>query len=354
MGALIILVLLASKYLLPRPFAWAARSPETLLIWSLCWCFFVVVGAHAMHLSPESGAFLAGISLAQLPYNVDLRRRVHPLMNFFIAVFFVSLGIKMQLGDAAEQWPIALAFAGFVLVGKFIIIMGTVARMGYNEKTANFTGITLSQISEFSFIFAAAGMNSGWIGAKVLSMVGLVGLTTFSLSACAILYNEKIYSLMREAGWLKWFRARPEVPSSIISHARENHVIVVGMNTLGRMLAQRLHEKGEKVLAIDTDPAKLVNLPVPALLGNVEYLAVLEDAGLPHAKLLVSALRIESTNDLLAYRCRTLDIPCSIHVVDLSVTDNLLEMDVDYLMIPKVDGIKLQTKELKNMGFLKP
>ena len=64
-------------------------------------------------------------------------------------------------------------------------------------------------------------------------------------------------------------------------------------------------------------------------------------------------MRIEATNDLLAYRCQSFRVPCSIHVVDLSVVDNLLEMDTNYLMIPKVDGIKLQTKALKARGFLK-
>ena len=87
MAVLLVVALVASKYILPKPFKWAARSPEVLLVWALSWCFLMVFGAHAFHLSLEIGAFLAGMSLAQLPYNEDLRRRVHPLMNFFVAVF---------------------------------------------------------------------------------------------------------------------------------------------------------------------------------------------------------------------------------------------------------------------------
>lgn len=87
MVILLVVALVSSKYLLPKPFKWAARSPDVLLIWALSWCFLMVLGAHYFHLSVEVGAFLAGMSLAQLPYNDDLRRRVNPLMNFFIAVF---------------------------------------------------------------------------------------------------------------------------------------------------------------------------------------------------------------------------------------------------------------------------
>ena len=70
-ATLLAAVLLAARYALPRPFVWAARSPEMLFIWSLCWCFLIALAAKALHLSLEIGAFLAGISLAQLPYAGD-------------------------------------------------------------------------------------------------------------------------------------------------------------------------------------------------------------------------------------------------------------------------------------------
>src|SRR5690606_22607596 len=85
MGLLLGGALLSARFLLPRPFAWLARSVEALLIWSLLWCFLFVLGAEVLGLSLEIGAFLAGISLAQLPFNHELRRRIRPLMNFFIA-----------------------------------------------------------------------------------------------------------------------------------------------------------------------------------------------------------------------------------------------------------------------------
>jgi Kef-type K+ transport system membrane component KefB len=89
--------LLAARYLLVKPMSWVASSAEATLIWSLCYCFAFVVGSEWLKLSPEIGAFLAGLSLAQLPIAHNLRRRVHPLMNFFIAIFFIALGAQMEL-----------------------------------------------------------------------------------------------------------------------------------------------------------------------------------------------------------------------------------------------------------------
>jgi len=76
MAVLLVVVLVASRFLLPRPFAWAARSPDTIFIWALFWCFLVVALADWFALSLEIGAFLAGLALAQLPYNDDLGRRL--------------------------------------------------------------------------------------------------------------------------------------------------------------------------------------------------------------------------------------------------------------------------------------
>lgn len=352
MGALLAATMATARYVLPRPFAWAARSPATLLIWSLCWCFFVVVAAHWLHLSPESGAFLAGLALAQLPYNHDLRRRVHPLMNFFIAVFFVALGLRMPIAEAAGQWWPALVLTLFVLGGKFLIVAFSLARLRFSERTSFLTALSLTQISEFSFILAASAMASGWVGADMLSLVGLVGLASIALSSSAIVFQEPLYVAALKRGWLRFLRAAKHDPERPHGHSLHQHIIVVGMNTLGRDIARRLHARGETVLAIDTDPRKLADLPCETCLGNADYLSVLEDAGLESARLLVSALRIEPANDLLAYRCRQFNIPAAIQVVDLSVVDNLLEMDVRYMMIPKIDGMKLQNRVLQEDGFL--
>ncbi|QTN31572.1 cation:proton antiporter [Akkermansiaceae bacterium] len=357
MVVLLAVAAVAAKYILPRPFKWAARSPEILLIWALSWCFLMVFGAHEFGLSLEVGAFLAGMSLAQLPYNEDLRRRVHPLMNFFVAVFFVTLGIRIEFGGVVDQLGSVLAISTFVLIGKPIVFLLILGRLGYGRKTSFLTGVTMAQTSEFSFILAGLAMAKGLIGGEIMLVSALVGVVTIAVSSYLILYSHNVYAWALRMGLLRWkfLDGKPEMADRIV-HAGEHldrHVIVVGMNTLGRELVRRLTAKGEDVLAVDTDPLKLEGLPGSSLLGSVGYLSVLEEAGYKRAKLLVSALQIEETNDLLAYRCKSVGVPCAIHVVDLSVVDNLLELEADYLMVSKVDGVKAQLRILKEMGVLK-
>ena len=359
-GGIVVLLLVAAaaaKWLLPRPFKWAARSPDVLLIWALSWCFLMVIGANEFGLSLEVGAFLAGMSLAQLPYNEDLRRRVHPLMNFFVAVFFVTLGIRIDFTGALDQAGGVAVLSGFVLIGKPLVFLAILGWLGYGRKTAFLTGVTMAQTSEFSFIIAGLAMAKGLIGAEILLVSALVGVVTIAVSSYMILYSHSVYAWVLKTGALGWklFDGKPGIADRIV-HTGENHdghVIVVGMNTLGRELVRRMVEKGLDVLAIDTDPRKLEGLPGKSLLGSVGYLSVLEEAGYARAKLIVSALQIEETNDLLAYRAKSVGVPCAIHVVDLSVVENLLDLETDYLMVSKVDGVKAQLKILKELEVLK-
>lgn len=348
---LLVLSLAAARFLLLGLLTWASTYPGMLFIWSLCWCFILVQIAHWFHLSHEIGAFLAGLSLAQLPFNHELRRRVHPLMNFFIAIFFTSLGIHLDLDLPLRDYLIALILSAFVLGGKLTVVMATTSRLRIDEKSAFYSAALLCQISEFSLIFASLAFTKGLLNESNLSIIGLIALVTISLSAYIIQYKIPIYRATKRR-WLTAFGAREAKAAPEPKSFLQQHVILVGLNSMGQQIASQLTDLGEKVLAIDTNPKRLANLPCQTLVGNAEDWALLEEANLPQAKLLVSALHIEDTNDLLAYRCRQLQVPCAIHAVDLEETNNLLEMDVTYLMIPKVDGIKLQNEKLKELGLL--
>ncbi|MEI6071494.1 MAG: cation:proton antiporter [Verrucomicrobiae bacterium] len=344
-------VLAASRHALPRPFAWASGSQATLFIWSLGWCFLVVAAARFGNLSVELGAFFAGLSLAQLPYTHDLQHRIKPLMSLFVAVFFVSLGVRMAPGEIGSVIGTALVLSAFVLAGKAVIFLTIISRFGYGERTGFQASVAIAQISEFSFILVGAAAASGLVGGRVVTVTALVGIITIAVSSYMILYSGPLYRLCHRLGILRIFQA-PQNEDGGPEMALPGQVIVIGMNTLGRRIAETLHRRGEIVLAIDTDPRKLRGLPCRTLHGNIEYRAVLEEQGFAHAKLVVSALQIEDTNDLLAYRCKEAGVPCCIHAVDLSVMENLLAHDVAYFMLPKVDAVKYQSALLRERGLL--
>jgi Kef-type K+ transport system membrane component KefB len=351
MAVLLTLSLIAARYLLPKPFAWAARSPDTVFIWALCWCFLVVIIAHKFHLSVEIGAFLAGIAIAQLPIHEDLHRRLHPLMTFFIAVFLVTLGIKMELNSFSRIWPAALGLSAFVLLIKPLIVFSILARMRFSQYTAFQAAVATGQVSEFAFILLALGAATGLISSDIVALGGLVGIITIALSSYLIIHSERLYAWIDQTGMLRYLRAKQNDDEELQRH-RKGHIIVVGMNALGREIVKQLALRSEPILAIDTDPQKLEGLgTADTLIGNVEYQSVVEEIGLREAALVISALQIEDTNHLLAYRCRSAEVPCVIHAFDVSVVNDLLDLDTAYLMMPAADGMVQQRDLMQQEGI---
>lgn len=351
MAALVALAVVGVLFVLPPLLRWLGRSLETLFVWSLTWCFGFIVAAAALGLSIEIGAFVAGVGLAQIDYNHELVRRVKPLADFFLAVFFVTLGIHMEFGAALTRWPEVLALSAFVLVGKPAILMALIPRFGYGARTSFLSSLTLGQASEFSFVVAALALGAGLVGEDFVAVVGLVGLVTMGVSVVLIGAGERIYERARRAGWLRPFRAR-ETRQPAAAPAFGGHVIVVGMNTLGRCLVEGFAARGQPVVAVDVDPAKLRGLPCARVQGSSDHRAVLAEAGLPRARLLVSALQIEDANNLLAYRASAAGIPSSIHAFDLALADELREYGASHVMLSKFDGIRRVALALRDAGVM--
>jgi Kef-type K+ transport system membrane component KefB/voltage-gated potassium channel Kch len=350
MGGLLAASLLAARFLLPRVLGWAARTPRVLFFWALAYCFAVVLAARALSLSLEIGAFVAGLSIAQLEVAADLRRRMHPLMSFFIAVFFVSLGARMELGAAGAYWKEAAVLSLFVLIGNPVIFLWIIARYGYSERTSFLTSVTVAQISEFSFIFAAMGVTMNLVGPEILSIVAVVGLVTIALSAYMILYNHELYARLEGSWLLRLFRAGGHVDEEPPSDQLRGHVVVVGMNDLGRRIASELHHRGELVLVVDTDPAKLQGMPLLTCTGDIETPAVLEEVRLAEAKLAISALRIETTNKLFAHRCRALGVPVVVYGFDRFMVEQLQATGPDYVIDARAESGKRLLEELERVG----
>jgi hypothetical protein len=260
--------------------------------------------------------------------------------------------VQMQLGAAQEHWLASVVLSLFVLIGNPLIFMFIIARMGYDERTSFLTSVTVAQISEFSFIFAAVGLSAGLIDESILSLIAIVGIVTIAVSSYMILYNHQLYAWSQRRGLLRAFRAKQQAPATDEVAPLEGHIIVVGMNSLGRMIVQALAQAGESVVAIDTDARKLADLEVPTLVGDVQYLSLLEEARLAHARLLVSTLRIEDTNNLLAYHAGRLGVPTSIHAFERSVLEDLREIGVSHLMISNNDGIKRIMGEVRAEGLI--
>jgi hypothetical protein len=259
----------------------------------------------------------------------------------------------MELGAVRRLWPAALALSAFAVVVKPAVVAALLSRRR-DGRAAFLTGLHLGQISEFSLVLAAVATGAGVAGSDLAPLLGLVALLTIAASTLLVPRGPALYRRLaptRRAAPAPGQRADDGV-SDHVEPGPEGHVVVIGMNTLGREITRRFAALGERVVAVDTDPGKLDGLPAETVYGSAESPAVLERAGVGRARLVVSALRIQDVNALLAWRLRRLGVPTSIHAFDPAVADELVEIGADHLLITGMDGIGEMEAEVRRLGAL--
>jgi Kef-type K+ transport system membrane component KefB len=155
------LVIVLSKYVFPPLVHKISNSSESLFLFSLAWVFVftAIVTSPLIGFSIEIGGFLAGLALANTLESFQIVARMKALRDFFITLFFVMLGLEMKFSNIELIIFPAIIFSLFVIFGKPLIVMATTGLLGYRKRTSFLTGISLSQISEFSLIIFFIGNN---------------------------------------------------------------------------------------------------------------------------------------------------------------------------------------------------
>lgn len=152
---------LLGTYLLPTFLRKMKRhlNDETLLIISTAFCIGMVFLATKTGFSSALGAFVMGSILAETIDSERIEKLIHPIKDFFGAIFFVSVGLMIQASTLGEYIVPIFIISLVVIVGQIFSAVGGVLLAGQNLKTSVFSGFSLCQIGEFSYIIAALGLN---------------------------------------------------------------------------------------------------------------------------------------------------------------------------------------------------
>ncbi len=248
MGFIGVFSLLSSRYLLPKLFREIADNKDVFLIVAIAWAFLFIAIAEGFDLSVEVGAFLAGISLAQLPYSKELQDRITPITDFFILVFFASIGLQIEgLGSLLAYWWQAIVASVVLMIGNFWIMFYLIDREGFSVETSFLGSLNMVQVSEFSLVVGALAFTQEYIGSDVLGYLSLMALLTMSVSTYIINYNHAIYA--RVQPWFARFESEEKKDADL--HEYEGHAIAVGYDEVTERVLPLLEERYGEVVVID-------------------------------------------------------------------------------------------------------
>lgn len=180
---LFLIALLAEKYFLMRLIRRFSRIHEYLFLVALAWCMGIGQLGEMMGLSFEIGAFIAGISIAQSPISRFIAESLRPIRDFFLILFFFSLGARLNISLIDDIWVLALVLAGLMLIIKPIVLAPLLRKIAPTKKAAWEVGIRIGQISEFSLLVAYAAEKSQVLSQNAYAVVQLSTIISFMVSS---------------------------------------------------------------------------------------------------------------------------------------------------------------------------
>lgn len=158
------------------------RFQEYIFLLAIGWCLAIAQIAELMHLSFEIGAFIAGITLANSPIAQWIATHLKPLRDFFLILFFFTIGASINLAMLGEIWWAAILLAALVIVSKPWCYRFLLTRSGEDEDTSQEVGWRLGQISEFSLLISYMGLETALMGEKAASLLQSAAILTFMIS----------------------------------------------------------------------------------------------------------------------------------------------------------------------------
>ncbi len=341
LGKIILLFLtawLASKYILPSLFKWLAKSRDLMIITAVGWCFLFAISAYSLGFSYAIGAFLAGLSLAAIPYNIDIMGQIRPLRDFFIVMFFVLLGFSFN-PEGQILWGLVAVLTALALIAKPLIILISLSAQKFKLRTSFYSSFSLGQMSEFSVILAITAASSGIVPDTILSSIIISTAISLAASSYLITESDRLFEFLRPA--LKF--VEPKDVEYNLESAPElvDHVVIFGYHRMGFHILKTLKNLKQEVLVVDFNPDIIENLrkqKIPAIFGDATDSELLDSVQLQNAKMVISTIPHLEENLILTERIREAHkgILMIATAGEISEALKIYKRGADYVILPQL------------------
>ncbi len=353
--ALIALLYMLVRFVIPHLTKMLEQNKELLLLFSLGWGLgFALLFAKA-GFSIEIGALFAGVSLAGLPYSGEMASRLKPLRDFFLVIFFITLGQAMSPGKLTLVVAPALILSLVVMLLKPLVVMISLGTLGYTKRASFKTAVAMSQVSEFSLVFVAAAFASNLVSEKATTTLTLTALITFAISTYLIKYDNTLYSLLEYR--LRLFE-RHTTKLEQRDSRQQFPVVLIGYRKGGHEFLKTFQKMGKKFVVVDYDPENIESLErqhVHYYYGDATDPEMLEELNIDKSKLIVSTIGDAETNKFLAHWLSTHN-PSAVFVCSADRAEQaaeLYEEGTAYVMMPHYIGSEKISTFIRKNGFNK-
>ncbi|MBN2881298.1 cation:proton antiporter [Candidatus Woesearchaeota archaeon] len=353
-AGLIALIFIIGYFVFPKLEKMIAKSQEFLFLFSISWCFAVGALFEYIGFSVEIGALLAGVSLSMLPSHYEISARIKPLRDFFLILFFVVLGTKIDF-SSINNIGLMIVLSVFVLFFKPLFITLITGILGYTKRNCFLSGISLGQISEFSMIIFALGYKLGHLQIHDISLISSVALITMTFSSYMIKYNAQLYKTLGKV-WPhieKKGKKQDEQDKPVVQY----DMILFGYNRIGFDLLESFKRlKKKNYIVVDFNPdvvTELLKKEIECKYGDAQDEDFLDTLNLENVKMVISTVPDFETNCVLIRKVRGSSSKAIIITVSSQLDEafTLYELGATYVLTPQFLGGKYVAEMIEQYGL---
>jgi Kef-type K+ transport system membrane component KefB len=180
---LVLIVFVFERYMLKKLIARFDQIHEYIFLLAIGWCLGIAELANFLGLSHEIGAFIAGVTLAASPISLFIAERLKPLRDFFLILFFFSLGASFNLDVLMDVFFPAAALATLIMVIKPYVFRLLLVLAGETRKLSMEIGVRLGQMSEFALLICVVAVKSSFVTVEVSYLIQMATLLSFIVSS---------------------------------------------------------------------------------------------------------------------------------------------------------------------------
>lgn len=337
-----ILIVIGAKWFIPLALKDAAKTKnrDLFMLLTLFICMGTTFATSLIGIGPELGAFLAGLLISNTEYSHQTLGYIQPFQDVFMSLFFISIGLMVNLHLFLCNIGIILALTAIILIIKFAATLLTGIVLKLPNKISISIAILLSQIGEFSFVLAREGMTYGLMTQRFFSIFLGVSILTMSVSPFLQKFTPQITKLLSKSSYFQEDGELKTLPEELTeAQPIKDHVILVGMGRVGKQMTKACNQFNVPILAVDMNPIVVEqqqNLGVPIIYGNASNENVLKQLRVTSAQcIVISASTYEGTlNTIDAARRLNPDIHIIVRTKYLKNIEEVIEAGADEV-IPK-------------------
>lgn len=360
-GLLMAILMSVGRWILPHIYGEISktRSREIFVLATLVIGMLAAWLTHELHLSMTLGGFIIGMMLGESDFKHQIETDLRPFKDILLGLFFVTLGMSVDISLLLNYWPRLLAFTAVLVAMKIGVVSIVVNLMGDTKRSALRSGITLAQAGEFGLALLALANKKDLVPDEQTSFIIILALLSMGASSLLIRSNEAVTDWLLP--FLPYTREKKtrESDNCVVKLHDSDHVLIGGYGRVGQTIASLLERHDIPCIAIENDLRRVQRnrrRGVNIIYGDCNNLEILESCHIANARLAV--LTFQSHNvakrTVQQIRAHGWEVPIILRCYEEGELEELISLGANHVVPEMLETRLLIADQVLNLLDLPP